>query len=101
MLQDVDIKEIELFEAYPEAFKRLLRDHSRFARFKSLHSAYDEKQLSEHVDDPENLIIWATDDYIAKGDGYSFSDPISVEKIIGDNGMLIRPRCEKPIEEQT
>jgi len=100
MLQDVDIKEIELYEAYPEAFKRLLRDHSRFARFKSSHPSYDETQLAQHVDDPENLIIWATDDYTAKGEGYSFNDPISVDKIIGDNGMLIRPRCEKPSEEQ-
>lgn len=101
MLQDVDINEIELYKIYPEAFKRLLRDHSRFAQFKSSHPEYDKKQLSEHADDPENLIIWATDDYIEKGSGFSFHDPIIIERIINDNCLLIRPRCKKSVEEQT
>ncbi|MCF0187504.1 MAG: restriction endonuclease subunit M, partial [Bacteroidaceae bacterium] len=30
-----------------------------------------------------------------------FKDPITVEKIVGDNGMIIQPRCKKTAEEQT
>lgn len=100
-MHDVDIKEIELFDTYPEAFSILLRDHSRFAQFKQNHLNFDDKQAAEHENDPENLIIWATDDYVANGPGYTFYEPITVEKIIGENGMLIRPRCEKSIEEQS
>ena len=46
-------------------------------------------------------IIWATDDYISLGDGYSFSDEITVDAITGENGNVIRPRTEKSKEEQS
>lgn len=101
MIHDVDIKEIDLNKRYPGAFRRLLRDHSRFNTFKEQHPELNEEQLSEHVDDPKNLIIWATDDYGFRGDGYGFHDPITVAKVTGENGMLIRPRCEKTASEQS
>ena len=46
-------------------------------------------------------IIWATDDYISFGEGYAFSDEITIDAITGDNGNVIRPRTEKSKEEQS
>ena len=46
-------------------------------------------------------IIWATDDYAAFGEGYDFQSEITVEKITGENGMIIKPRTEKDKDEQT
>ena len=40
-------------------------------------------------------IIWATDDYAAYGEGYSFSEEITIPLITGENGTVIRPRIEK------
>ena len=48
-----------------------------------------------------NNIIWATEDYASKGEGFGFSDQITKEKITGENGMVIRPRALKSKYEQT
>jgi hypothetical protein len=45
-------------------------------------------------------IYWATDSYAEKGKGYTFFDPITIEKITGENDMMIRPRAVKSKEEQ-
>ena len=45
-------------------------------------------------------IIWATDDYCSRGDGYMFHDNITVDKICGDNKHVIQPRISKSPEEQ-
>lgn len=34
MFDEIDIKETELHNLYPEAFNSLLRDHTRFNKFK-------------------------------------------------------------------
>lgn len=99
---DVDIKETELHRIYPEAFNTLLRDHSRFHNFKESKKNYmTDEEMETHKDDPCNLIIWATDDYASLGEDYTFHEPITVEKIIGEHGMIIRPRCKKSLEEQS
>lgn len=46
-------------------------------------------------------IYWATDSYAEKGTGYTFFDPITIDKITGENDMMIRPRALKSKEEQT
>ena len=45
-------------------------------------------------------IIWATDNYSNRGEGYQFYDHISLSSITGRNGMVIKPRVEKSIQEQ-
>ena len=45
-------------------------------------------------------IIWATDNYIDNGYGYSEKDYITIEKITGHNGQLIKPRTKKTKTEQ-
>ncbi|MBD5427326.1 MAG: restriction endonuclease subunit M [Treponema sp.] len=73
----VDISETWLWEAYPDAFRKLLIDHST-----------------------QKNIIWATNSYEDIGDGYRFKDEITPEKIIGEHGQLIRPRALKDRDEQ-
>ena len=45
-------------------------------------------------------IIWATDDYSLFGEGYVFHAEMTVDKITGVNGMVIKPRTEKDKDEQ-
>lgn len=45
-------------------------------------------------------IIWATDDYSARGEGYQSSDAIEVASITGENNHIVQPRIRKPLEEQ-
>lgn len=45
-------------------------------------------------------IYWATDSYADKGTGYTFFDPITIDKITGENDLMIRPRAVKSKEEQ-
>lgn len=73
----VDVSETWLWETYPEAFRKLLRDHTTGRN-----------------------IIWATDSYLDRGPGYGFHDEITPERVIGPNGQLIRPRALKDRDEQ-
>lgn len=75
--QKVDTSETWLWDAYPDAFRKLLVDHSS-----------------------RRNIIWATDSYENLGEGYRFDDEITPEKIIGENGLIIRPRTLKDRDEQ-
>lgn len=76
-LEKVDISETWLWEVHPEAFGKLLKDHST-----------------------GDNIIWATDSYEDMGEGYQFHDQITPEKIIGEHGQTIRPRALKDRDEQ-
>lgn len=101
MFDEIDIKETELHDRYPKAFHSLLRDHSRFYKFKKDNPQMALQELDKHVDDPCNLIIWATDDYAYLGEEYGFHHPITVSTIVGDNGWIIKPRCKKSPAEQS
>lgn len=46
-------------------------------------------------------LIWATDNYAARGFGYQSTDYISVFSIIKRNGSIIKPRVEKSKKEQS
>jgi hypothetical protein len=74
----VDIKENAIHSLDPKILKFLLRD----------------KTTGKNI-------IWATEDYASFGDGYAFSDEITIPLITGENGMVIRPRIEKTRAEQT
>ena len=45
-------------------------------------------------------IIWATDNYADRGDGYQEWGEITEAAISGENGMVLRPRVNKSREEQ-
>lgn len=73
----VDVLEEEIRNYYPLLLDLLLRD-------KTTHKN----------------IIWATDDYSPKGEGYSFNDEITAPKITGKNARLIQPRITKTKQNQ-
>ena len=106
MFDEIDINETELHKLFPEAFNMLLRDHTRFRDFKIRNArTMNTEEIDSHVDDPENLIIWATDDYAYLGkddkdNKYAFHKPITVETVCDDNGWIIKPRCKKSPAEQ-
>ena len=57
-----------------------------------------ENLLKDHT--TQQNIFWATDSYETLGEGYTFYDPITIEKITGENENVIRPRSVKSREEQ-
>ena len=74
----VDINETEIFNLYPEVLAALLKDHTTGRN-----------------------IFWATDSYAYMGEGFQYGDVITIEHIIGKNGMVIRPRSLKSKDVQT
>lgn len=72
MKNEVDIKENDIREQYPEVLETLLRDHTT-----------------------QNNIFWATDNYQYLGEGYEFTSLILPELITGENGNVIMPRVQK------
>ena len=45
-------------------------------------------------------VIWATDNYEQFGEGYTEWDEIKPESILGENGLILRPRVNKSKAEQ-
>lgn len=45
-------------------------------------------------------IYWATDDYKERGEGYTFFDEITIDKITGKNARTIQPRILKTLQNQ-
>lgn len=78
MTENIDINETEVLKQYPEVLEKLLKDHTT-----------------------QQNIYWATDSYADRGKGYQFKDAITIDRITGDNGMIIRPRSVKSKDEQT
>jgi hypothetical protein len=74
---EVDIKENDIRDQYPEVLETLLRDHTT-----------------------QKNIFWATDNYNYLGKGYEFASPILPELITGDKGNVIMPRVQKDKEMQ-
>lgn len=84
-----DISETNLLISYgEEVVYNMLKDHTTSTK------------REDGTEDTRN-IYWATDSYAARGEGYSFFDPITIEKITSDNNIVIRPRSVKSKEEQT
>lgn len=54
--------------------------------------------LKDHT--TQGNIFWATDIYADRGDGYQFSDPITIEAITGENDNVIVPRSLKSRQQQ-
>lgn len=73
-----DIKENFILQQSPELLVTLLRDRTTGGN-----------------------IRWCTHDYEHLGEGYGFGDEITLEKITGEHGMVIRPRVLKTKEQQT
>ena len=70
--QASDVREDDIMRLPPALLEALLRDHTTGQN-----------------------IIWATDDYAELGEGYTFHDQITPERITGTQGNLIKPRTDK------
>ena len=75
--QASDVREDDIMSSSPALLEELLRDHTTGQN-----------------------IIWATDDYADLGEGYTFHDQITPERITGTHGNLIKPRTDKAQEVQ-
>ena len=85
MANEADISETSLFLEYQgrgekgeQVLTNLLKDHTS-----------------------RQNIYWATDSYASMGEGYTFFDPITMDKITGEHDWVVRPRAAKSKEEQT
>lgn len=76
MANEVDISERWLHDVCPKAVQALLVDHTTGQN-----------------------IYWATESYTSRGEGFNFFDPITIEKIKGDDVIL--PRVRKSLDEQS
>lgn len=77
MSEPIDILEDRLLRDEPGLLEVLLVDHST-----------------------QKNIFWATDSYVAEGDGYGWHDSITVSAITGKYGSIIMPRALKTRDEQ-
>lgn len=77
MSEPIDILEDRLLRDEPGLLEVLLVDHST-----------------------QKNIFWATDSYVAEGDGYGWHDSITVSAITGKHGSIIMPRALKTRDEQ-
>ena len=75
--QSSDINENRILEADKELLSILLKDKTT-----------------------NRNILWMTDNYASKGYGYDENSEITVERITGRNGNLIKPRINKTKKEQ-
>lgn len=82
MSENTDIKENVIYNEDPKLLELLLIDRT--------------KTTNEDV----HNIMWATDNYAPMGQGYQEWDEINIERITGENGMLLRPRVNKSKAEQ-
>ena len=77
MSEPIDILEDRLLHDEPGLLEVLLVDHST-----------------------QKNIFWATDSYLAEGEGYGWHDCIMVSAITGKHGSIIMPRALKSRDEQ-
>lgn len=74
----IDIKENYIYHLDNKLLTILLRDHSSGQN-----------------------IIWATDNYAARGFGYQSNDQITVQAVTGHKARVVKPRTEKSKKEQS
>ena len=77
MTNEVDIKENDILKNDRELLNILLLDHTT-----------------------RRNIFWATDNYAKHGEGFQVNDEITIERITGRHGNLVKPRVKKSKAEQ-
>lgn len=88
--------EDEFFAGHIGILQTLLRCHSSYHQYKE---KLKNKSEAEGKEDDFH-IIWATDDYQGRGDGYSAHDQITVDRLLQDGKLIVQPRANKSREEQ-
>ena len=83
MSNEVDIRENDILKYDPQLLAVLLIDRSK-----------------PKEDGTYGHIIWGTDNYESRGEGYQEYDEINAEAITGKHGSVVRPRVNKSKAEQ-
>lgn len=89
-----DILENDILNISPSILQELLKDHS------ATRATFTPEQVKAGQ---QVNIFWATDIYEQRygvGNGYDYHDPITIEKVTGENGNVVQPRVNKTKEEQ-
>ena len=82
MSENSDIRENAIYQYDPKLLDILLIDRTRTTK------------------NEQHRILWATDNYANLNAGYQEGDEITAPKIIGENGLILRPRVNKSKTEQ-
>jgi hypothetical protein len=72
MTNEVDVRENYILKIDRDLLSLLLFDHTT-----------------------RNNIFWATDHYIKLGKGFQADDEITIERVTGEYGSLVKPRVKK------
>jgi len=94
IIDSSDILENDILNISPSVLRELLKDHSATRATFSEEDIRSGKQVN---------IFWATDIYQQRygaRQGYDYHDPITIEKITGENGNVVQPRVNKSKDEQ-
>ena len=104
MLSSADIKEDDIErlghgEWFDSILELLLRDQTRGQRVVPIHEFDGNTYTFKHFRHYYH-ILWATDDYRKRGEGYYPTDEIHPRSITRKNSRVVRPRAVKSKEEQ-
>lgn len=104
MISSADIKEDDIErlgqgEWFDSILELLLRDQTRGQRVVPIHEFKGNTYALKHFRHYYH-ILWATEDYQKRGDGYYPTDEIHPRYITRKNNRVVRPRSVKSKEEQ-
>ena len=98
ILED-DIERLGQGEDYDSLLEMLLRDQTKGCHVVPNHIVNSKEQFMTNYKSHHH-IVWATDNYNARGDGYLETDEIEADKITHRKNRIVRPRAVKSKAEQ-
>ena len=98
-IKEDDIERLGQGEKFDSILELLLRDQTRGQRVVPIHEIEGNTYTFKHFRHYYH-ILWATDDYRKRGEGYYPTDEIHPRTITRKNSRVVRPRAVKSKEEQ-
>lgn len=98
-IKEDDIERLGQGEKFDSILELLLRDQTRGQRVVPIHEIEGNTYTFKHFRHYYH-ILWATDDYRKRGEGYYPTDEIHPKTITNKNNRVVRPRAVKSKEEQ-
>ena len=98
-IKEDDIERLGQGEKFDSILELLLRDQTRGQRVVPIHEIEGNTYTFKHFRHYYH-ILWATDDYRKRGEGYYPTDEMHPRTITRKNSRVVRPRAVKSKEEQ-
>lgn len=98
-IKEDDIERLGQGEKFDSILELLLRDQTRGQRVVPIHEIEGNTYIFKHFRHYYH-ILWATDDYRKRGEGYYPTDEMHPRYITRRNNRVVRPRAVKSKEEQ-